>query len=90
MLLECKNYAQTVEQREIDKFMSDLMASKASIGLMISLKSNIRGKRRVDVHREKTKLVGFVVIGSEADLAGIGVVVRSMMATQCVFTQSNE
>ena len=77
-----------VDQREVDKFISDLMGSTASIGLMVSLKSNIRGKRRVDVHREKNKLVGFVVISSESDLVGIGVIVRSMMATQCVFVQS--
>ncbi len=89
VLLECKNYSQTVNQAEIDKFISDLMGSSASVGLMVSLGSSIRGKRRVDVHRQKNKLVGFAVIQSEQDVPGIGIMIRSLLANQCIFDQAS-
>ena len=60
--MECKNYASPVDQREVDKFMSDLLACSAGIGLFVSLKSSIRGKRAVEVLRAEDRLVGFVVL----------------------------
>ena len=84
-MVECKNYSAAVDQREVDKFESDAKTSGAHLALMISIQSSIKGKRRVDVSRQEDRLLGFAVCQSESDMSGIGVMIRSMLATQCIF-----
>jgi hypothetical protein len=89
VLIEVKNYSRTGPRDEIDKFERDTDSCRAAIGLMVSLDQSIQGKRRVDVERVGNRLHAFICI-SNSDMLLIALVVRALLATQCVFQKSRQ
>ena len=88
VLLECKNYSNAVPTAEVDKFIRDVRECGIPLGVMYSLGSGITGKKRVDVIRSEGSILAFVTFQSESELAGLGVIVRSLLAINELVRQS--
>jgi hypothetical protein len=64
IMLESKNYTNTVAKKELDKFENDMIAHNIRWGIMISFNSGISGMRELDYHvftHNKQTFVMFII-----------------------------
>jgi hypothetical protein len=64
IMLESKNYTNTVAKKELDKFENDMVAHNIRWGIMISFNSPISGMRELDYHvftHNKQTFVIFII-----------------------------